>query len=154
MKQFIFGMLLGCIAGAALMAFAKPTMQKNASLTPDQFMAQQKPIDYDALAAKYGGVAAEPIVHHYEFHTIGLRTWRLDSATGENCLMLTTDADWKKPETMRQSCELLTRWTPVTITPDPVKIDMSTLQPITPDTPPLPPGYTLDSQPTPKNGGR
>ena len=42
--------------------------------------------------------------HHYELRNEGLRTWRFDSATGETCVQLTSDADWKKPEIMRESC--------------------------------------------------
>ena len=34
----------------------------------------------------------------------GLRTWRLDTATGANCILLTTDSDWKKPDTVAQGC--------------------------------------------------
>ena len=32
------------------------------------------------------------------------RTWRLDTATGETCLLLTSREDWKKPETVRMGC--------------------------------------------------
>ena len=37
------------------------------------------------------------------YHTSG-RTWRLDSVTGENCLLLAQDADWKKPDISAQGC--------------------------------------------------
>lgn len=42
--------------------------------------------------------------HHYELKSQGLRTWRFDSSTGQTCIQLTSDYDWKKPDTMRQSC--------------------------------------------------
>jgi hypothetical protein len=42
--------------------------------------------------------------HHYEFRDRETRTWRFDPATGESCIQLTTNPDWKKKETMRQSC--------------------------------------------------
>ena len=42
--------------------------------------------------------------HHYELRNEGLRTWRFDSSTGETCVQLTSDADWKKPDIKRQSC--------------------------------------------------
>jgi hypothetical protein len=31
-------------------------------------------------------------------------TWRLDTTTGEDCILLTSEADWKKPETAAQGC--------------------------------------------------
>ena len=42
--------------------------------------------------------------HHYELRNEGLRTWRFDSATGDTCIQLTSDADWKRKETKAQSC--------------------------------------------------
>jgi Tfp pilus assembly protein PilP len=45
---------------------------------------------------------AEP--HHYELRTEGIRTWRFDSATGETCIELTSEADWKHKETKSESC--------------------------------------------------
>ncbi len=42
--------------------------------------------------------------HHYELRNEGLRTWRFDSATGDTCIQLTSDADWKRKETKSQSC--------------------------------------------------
>jgi hypothetical protein len=43
--------------------------------------------------------------HHYELRNEGLRTFRFDSATGDTCVQLTTDADWKNKKTKAQSCE-------------------------------------------------
>jgi hypothetical protein len=42
--------------------------------------------------------------HHYELRNEGLRTWRFDSTTGELCIQLTSDADWKRKGTKGQSC--------------------------------------------------
>jgi hypothetical protein len=42
--------------------------------------------------------------HHYELRSEGMRTWRFDSSTGETCVQLTSDADWKRKETKGQSC--------------------------------------------------
>jgi hypothetical protein len=42
----------------------------------------------------------------YQIHREGFRTWRLDTTTGEICLLLTSEGDWKKPETELQSCSL------------------------------------------------
>jgi hypothetical protein len=45
--------------------------------------------------------------HHYELRTEGHRTWRFDSATGETCIQLTSQGDWKHKETIAQSCQCL-----------------------------------------------
>ncbi len=42
-------------------------------------------------------------VGRYQLHKEGSRTWRLDTATGRSCLMLTTEADWKS-EGYASSC--------------------------------------------------
>ena len=42
----------------------------------------------------------------YQIHNEGFRTWRLDTATGQICLLLASEYDWKKPETEMQSCNL------------------------------------------------
>jgi uncharacterized coiled-coil protein SlyX len=43
----------------------------------------------------------------YEVVKEGLRTWRLDTATGKTCLLLATDADWNKPDVAAQNCQLV-----------------------------------------------
>lgn len=43
-------------------------------------------------------------VGRYQIHREGFRTWRLDTATGQICLLLTAEADWKKPEVESQGC--------------------------------------------------
>jgi hypothetical protein len=40
----------------------------------------------------------------YQLYSRGTRTWRLDTATGESCLVLTTETDWKRPDTKASSC--------------------------------------------------
>ena len=42
--------------------------------------------------------------HHYELRNEGFRTFRFDPATGDTCIQLTSDADWKRKETKAQSC--------------------------------------------------
>ena len=44
-------------------------------------------------------------VGRYQIHREGFRTWRLDTSTGKICLLLTAEADWKKPEIALQSCQ-------------------------------------------------
>jgi hypothetical protein len=48
--------------------------------------------------------ALEASVNHYELRNGGLRTWRFDSATGEVCILLTSDSDWKTKGAKSQSC--------------------------------------------------
>lgn len=43
--------------------------------------------------------------HKFSTYAGGLRTWRFDSVTGEACILLTTDADWKTKKTKQQSCD-------------------------------------------------
>lgn len=43
-------------------------------------------------------------VGRYQMQTRAFRTWRLDTATGESCLLLTTDEDWKDPNIQSQMC--------------------------------------------------
>lgn len=44
-------------------------------------------------------------VGRYQIHREGFRTWRLDTATGKSCLLLTVDADWKGAAKDQTSCE-------------------------------------------------
>ena len=43
-------------------------------------------------------------VGRYQTFTRGIRTWRLDTATGSSCLLLTSEEDWKKPDTAASAC--------------------------------------------------
>jgi hypothetical protein len=84
----------------------------------DQFVEREK---YDAATKEAAQAKQElektkaaleackqkPPEHHYELRQEGLRTFRFDPATGETCVKLTSPADWKKPETIRQGCEYL-----------------------------------------------
>lgn len=57
--------------------------------------------EYEQLKA----LAREPNqVNRYQLHHDSGRTWRLDSATGRLCLMLTSEADWKKEGSAQMSC--------------------------------------------------
>lgn len=42
----------------------------------------------------------------YKIVKEGWRTWRLDSATGKVCLLLTSEADWKDPKIAAQGCDV------------------------------------------------
>lgn len=43
-------------------------------------------------------------VGRYRLHRDGFRTWRLDTSTGQSCLLLATDADWKGGAKNQVSC--------------------------------------------------
>jgi hypothetical protein len=58
--------------------------------------------EYEQLKAS-GALTRQ--VGRYQLHKEGFRTWRLDTATGRSCLMLTTDADWKSEGNAASSCE-------------------------------------------------
>ncbi len=57
------------------------------------------------LNARITQLEAKPADHHYELRVDGLRTFRFDPVTGATCIQLTTEADWKRPETVRQGCQ-------------------------------------------------
>lgn len=56
------------------------------------------------LSDKIAALEAKPVEHHYELRNEGTRSFRFDPTTGESCIQLASKADWKNPETMRQSC--------------------------------------------------
>jgi hypothetical protein len=42
--------------------------------------------------------------HKYQIYNESVRPWQLDLVTGQKCILLTTEADLKKPETKMQVC--------------------------------------------------
>jgi hypothetical protein len=46
-----------------------------------------------------------PTIGRFQRFDEGLRTWRLDTATGALCLLLAPDADWATPGTRAQACK-------------------------------------------------
>jgi outer membrane lipoprotein-sorting protein len=70
--------------------------------------------DYDAVQAKLSETEkklkeadkqiADFQAHRYSVYHEGWRTWRMDSVSGTTCILLTTQADWKKPDTKSESC--------------------------------------------------
>jgi hypothetical protein len=43
-------------------------------------------------------------VGRYQIHPEGFRTWRLDTSTGQICLLLTSEEDWKDRKIAAQGC--------------------------------------------------
>jgi hypothetical protein len=58
--------------------------------------AEYEQLKTDAALAKQVG--------RYQIDREGIRTWRLDTATGRSCLLLASEADWKKPNIESESC--------------------------------------------------
>ena len=58
----------------------------------------------DELSALKHDAEVGKSVGRYQVHREGLRTWRLDSATGQTCLLLTSEEDWKTPGVKDEGC--------------------------------------------------
>ena len=56
------------------------------------------------LKTRLAQLESKPKEHHYELRQEGLRTFRFNPETGDTCIQLTTPQDWKKADTIRQSC--------------------------------------------------
>jgi hypothetical protein len=65
---------------------------------------QYQLIKNDELAQLKKDAEIGKSVGRFQLHRDGFRTWRLDTATGTSCLMLTIESDWKKPENKTQAC--------------------------------------------------
>ncbi len=61
--------------------------------------------EYEQLKAAVAASQAKQ-VGRYQLHREGFRTWRLDTATGRSCLLLTSEADWKGKGGEQGSCAL------------------------------------------------
>ena len=57
--------------------------------------------EYDQLK---GTAALTKQVGRYQLHRDGLRTWRLDTASGRSCLLLTTEYDWNSEGSKQNAC--------------------------------------------------
>jgi hypothetical protein len=68
-------------------------------------LAKLRTGDYDLIAKRELEVLKKAqSVGRYQIRDMGLRTWRFDTALGKVCVLLSSDADWKKEETQNQSC--------------------------------------------------
>lgn len=66
-------------------------IQKELTDTQDKLALSQK-------------VASDCQAHKFSMFQSGGRTWRLNTVTGESCIALTSNADWKTKQAMQQSC--------------------------------------------------
>ncbi|MBI3894721.1 MAG: hypothetical protein HY313_02200 [Acidobacteria bacterium] len=64
----------------------------------------------DDLLKLRGEAALGKGVGRYQQYSRGERTFRLDTATGETCLLLATEEDWKKPEVAAIACRPHINW--------------------------------------------
>jgi hypothetical protein len=67
---------------------------------------QYELVKTDELAQLRQDASLGKSVGRYHQYNSGGRTWRLDTATGKTCLLLASEADWKKPDVAAQNCLL------------------------------------------------
>ena len=96
----VIGLIILCAIGYGIYtSFDKKPFPSTTEQTQ-----QQQALEIQQVKTKISGLEKKS-EHHYELRNVGFRTWRFDPATGGSCIQLTTEADWKKVETIRQSCE-------------------------------------------------
>jgi hypothetical protein len=101
---FVASTQIGCgVAGFVVNADEKAAVDRFRS-------GEYELIKIDILAKLKEEAALGRSVGRYQQYSRGPRTWRLDSATGATCLLLTTDLDWKNPSTMAAACKQEKRW--------------------------------------------
>ena len=61
-------------------------------------------IKNDELASLKSQAELGKGVGRYQIVREDFRTWRLDTSTGQVCLLLASDVDWKKPNVASQGC--------------------------------------------------
>ena len=96
----VIGLIILCAIGYGIYA----SFDKKPSPATKEQTQQQQALEIQQLKTKNAELEKKP-ENHYELRNVGYRTWRFDPATGDRCIQLTTEADWKRAETIRQSCE-------------------------------------------------
>lgn len=91
--------LFGCVEKAQYEAVQKELndTKRNLSATQEELKKTKEQI-------------SEYQKHKYQVFHNGSRTWRFDTVTGKSCILLASKADWKKPDTSRQSCDCENEW--------------------------------------------
>lgn len=90
-----------CLVGLSSCGSELVDSTELARLKADELEVQKLRTENAQLTAQ---LASAKNVGRYQIHQFGFRTWRLDTTTGEDCILLTSEADWKKPETAAQGC--------------------------------------------------
>jgi len=93
-------LFLSLFSLAVLGSFGCGSAQKQAERI-DSLETDLKQLKWDVAALKQ----KDKPEHNYELRKDGFRTWRFDPSTGETCIQLTSEADWKRKETQSQSCD-------------------------------------------------
>ena len=106
MKAIYFSVLCLLLGGCGDTQLVDTT--KNKVISNDEYAKLQQ----DATNCRNVG--------RYQWHKDGYRTWRLDTATGQQCIALTSEVDWKTSETADQGC-LSQEWVDV---PGPTQKDL------------------------------
>jgi hypothetical protein len=76
---------------------SKPPVESPAEKAQDEKIQE--------LTKRIEALEQKPVEHHYELRNEGMRTFRFDPSTGNSCISLTSKADWKNPDTIRQGCQ-------------------------------------------------
>lgn len=100
---FAFILLLTAISGCEDMGIYQLTDAERDSMSKirsgQYTLISNKDLDALKQQAELG-----KSIGRYQIHTEASRTWRLDTANGNVCLLLASQDDWKKPETQAQAC--------------------------------------------------
>lgn len=106
MRRAMYFLVLTCFS--ALLAGCNDSQQVNAS--ERDALAKIKSGQYELVSKAElqelrAAAATAKAVGRFQLYRDGLRTWRLDTATGTTCIFLAAKADWDNPETQSQRCE-------------------------------------------------
>jgi len=100
-RAFFALLVLICLIGLTSCGYELVDSSELARLKTAEAQVQKLQTENAQLTAQ---LASAKNVGRFEIHQFGFRTWRLDTATGEDCILLTSETDWKKPETAAQGC--------------------------------------------------
>lgn len=100
-RLFVTLALMTCLVGLGNCGSEVIDSTELARLKADELEVQKLRTENAQLTAE---LATAKSVGRYQIHQNGFRTWRLDATTGQDCILLTSEADWKKPETAVEGC--------------------------------------------------
>jgi hypothetical protein len=98
MLTVAFGVALGLII--SLIGCSSSAAKPDASLSADSRIT--------ALEARLAKIEIEKTTQkRYQLHNFGNRVFRFDPETGDSCILMTSEADWKQSSTKSQSCSCI-----------------------------------------------
>jgi hypothetical protein len=99
---------------------AKPLSSQSASVTPQDSTNSVAPEQGAQPGVAVAGVPAPPATDtispdppngmvfsgtgHFQLYRQGNLTWRLNTDTGQSCVLFATDEEWKKPRVLNAGC--------------------------------------------------